>query len=126
MFDDWKNIRSWRNPRNKRFWGVMIILLYSLLGFVAIPLILQDQIPKLSQQLLKRDAAVKQVSFNPWSLRLQLDELSLLDEQGAPLLLLKQFVANLDVSSIWHFALDFHEIAFVAPHVYIVRYSVEY
>tara|TARA_B100000809_G_C15129720_1_gene527822 strand:- start:628 stop:3693 length:3066 start_codon:yes stop_codon:yes gene_type:complete len=125
MFDDWKNIHSWRNPRNKRFWGVTLILLYSLLGFVATPMILQDQIPKLSQQLLKHDAVVKQVSFNPWSLRLQLDELSVLDEQGAPLLVLKQFVANLDVTSIWHFALDFHEIAVVAPHVYLVRYSVD-
>ena len=125
MFDDWKNIHSWRNPRNKRFWGVTLILLYSLLGFVATPMILQDQIPKLSQQLLKHDAVVKQVSFNPWSLRLQLDELSVLDEQDAPLLVLKQFVANLDVTSIWHFALDFHEIAVVAPHVYLVRYSVD-
>lgn len=125
MLDDWKNIHSWRNPRNKRFWGVLLILLYSLLGFVAMPLILQDQIPKLSQQLLKRDAMVKQVRFNPWSLRLQLDELSLLDEQGASLLELKQFVINLDVSSIWYFALDFHEIAFVAPHFYMVRYSVD-
>ena len=125
MFDDWKNIHSWRNPRNKRFWGVTLILLYSLLGFVATPMILQDQIPKLSQQLLKHDAVVKEVSFNPWSLRLQLDELSVLDEQGAPLLVLKQFVANLDVTSIWYFALDFHEIAVVAPHVYLVRYSVD-
>ena len=125
MLVDWKNIHSWRNPRNKRFWGVLLILLYSLLGFVAMPLMLQDQIPKLSQQLLKRDAMVKQVRFNPWSLRLQLDELSLLDEQGASLLELKQFVINLDVSSIWHFALDFHEIAFVAPHFYMVRYSVD-
>jgi hypothetical protein len=125
MFDDWKNNRSWRNPRKKRFWGVTLILLYSLLGFVAIPMILQDQIPKLSQQLLKHDAVVKQVSFNPWSLRLQLDEVSLLDEQGSPLLVLKQFVANLDVTSIWHFALDFHEITLVGPHVYLVRYSVD-
>lgn len=125
MLEDWNSLKSWYNPHSKRFWGLLLITAYSLMGFILIPWVMHKQVPVLSQEFLKRDTEVERIRFNPWTMRLQLDMLRVLDEQQAPLLTFDQLVVNLSISSVWQLAADFDEIKIETPVVYLQRYSIE-
>lgn len=117
-FFDW---RAWLSPRRKRFWGLVLVGAYTLLGFFVVPWALQTQLPSLAQEYLKRDARVAEIAFNPWMLRLQATELELIDTDGTNLLAVEALEVNLQTRSLLRLALVFRDIKLVAPHFNIVR-----
>ena len=49
-FNNLKDHSRWYNPRSKRFWAVIVVLAYTLLGFFAVPAVLRQQVPNLAQE----------------------------------------------------------------------------
>jgi hypothetical protein len=116
-------IRSWYNYRRKRFWVLLLAVIYTLTGFFVVPWALQKQTPDLSQNYLHRDATIGKVTFNPWMLKLQINNFALLDENGSHMVEFDSLLINLQVSSLFRWALVFHEISLNSPTIKIVRYT---
>ncbi len=119
---DLGNWREWLNPRRAQCWLLIVVVLYSLLGFVIVPWQLKERLPALSADFLKRTATVTDVSFNPWSLRLEARGLLLSDTDNTPLLTVETLAANLQLRSLFRLALVFVDIELEQPRIYVTRY----
>ncbi len=94
---------------------VGVLGLYTLAGFVLLPLLVRQQLPGLAQTQLARQASIGQLSFNPYTLRLQAQDLRLSEADGAPLLVVDQLALQLEWRSLLRRAWSFTEIRITAP-----------
>ncbi|NOR18522.1 MAG: DUF748 domain-containing protein, partial [Xanthomonadales bacterium] len=120
---DLKDKGTWHNPRKKRFWALVLVVLYTLTGFFLVPWAIKKELPALAQKFLLRDAQVQEIRFNPWTLRLQANGFELNDLDGSKLASFDELVVNLQMRSIFQFALAFHEVSLTAPEFHLTRYA---
>jgi hypothetical protein len=78
----------------------MLLALYALLGFFAVPGLLRAQATSFVTETYQRQLALGEISFNPFTLELYLRDVALPDADGKPLLGLRGLRANLNISSI--------------------------
>lgn len=76
----------WLNPRRKRFWAIVIVLLYTLLGFFAAPMIIKNSVVELFQDDLGRVAQITKVEVNPYVLSLKVQGFQVSDKDDVKLL----------------------------------------
>lgn len=95
----------------------VLLLLYALLGFFAVPRILVSQAKKFVTSTYHRELALGEVSFNPFTLVLEIHDCALPDADGKPLLGFKRLLVNLNLSSIFGGA-SIEEIALDAPYTH--------
>jgi hypothetical protein len=114
---DWRSVlrqlatpRAWISPRRKRFWLLVAVLVYTLAGFFLVPWIAQRQIVAAIEKNLGRPAQLEQVRFNPYALSAEVRGLRVTESDGAPLFGFERFYANLQLSSIIHWAWTFREL----------------
>ena len=115
-------LKSWLNPRKKRFWGLIAVFTYTVVGFFIVPLVIKQQLPKLAPDLIQRDASIGEVKFNPWTLRLEANDLLVLEDDSSDFASAGGIVANLQLSSVFHRALKFREITLTKPIINLTRY----
>jgi len=72
--------------------------LYALAGFLLVPWIAERELPRFADERLQHRARVGAISFNPFTLRLQLREFALETKEGRPVLGFAEGVADLG----WH------------------------
>ena len=96
---------------------VLSAAVYTLAGFWLVPRLIEDQVPKLGQTVLARQASVGAVSFNPYTLRLVAHKLRLSEADGAPLLAIDRLALELQWRSLIRRAWSFAEIRITAPSV---------
>jgi hypothetical protein len=114
-----KNIR-WRRWR-RWLWGVAgLLAAYTLAGFWLVPLLIKHQVPKFGQTELARQATLGEVSFNPYTLRLQVQDLRLSEADGAPLVAIGQLAVALQWQSLVRRAWSFADIRITAPSANLV------
>ncbi len=58
----------WLNFRRKPFWAIVVVLLYTLLGFFAAPLMIKNSVIGLLQDDLGRIAQIGKIEVNPYVL----------------------------------------------------------
>ena len=94
-------------------WLVLAGLLaaYAAFGFYAVPRFLTGLLRDTVRADYARELTVGEIRFNPFSLALEIDALALPDADGGPLVSFDQLRVNLELSSLWHRALSFREIA---------------
>ena len=117
------NLQDWFNYKRKRFWTLVLILLYTMLGFFAIPAAIKNQLPAIVQGKINRNASVKTVEFNPWTLHLRAHDFVLLDTDGSTLARFDELSLNLQLRSIFKLALVLKEATLAKPAITIVRYK---
>jgi hypothetical protein len=61
---------QWLNPRRKRFWVILLMLIYTLLGFFVAPGIVKDRVIGMLQDDLGRPTRIEKVEINPLVLSL--------------------------------------------------------
>ncbi|MEX1312457.1 MAG: DUF748 domain-containing protein, partial [Candidatus Sulfomarinibacteraceae bacterium] len=115
-------LRSWRLV-SWRSAVVAAVVLYALIGFFAVPWIVEDQIGKRSLEVLKRQATVERVRCNPFSLSLTLEGFSLPDRPGSVLLRFDRLYANAELSSVFRWALTLKELRIDTPYVALRRFE---
>jgi hypothetical protein len=81
--------------------GVLVLVLYSLLGFLLVPKVVRSQLLAFTTDNLHRPATVGEIFFNPFTLVLETHDFALPDAEGAPMLGFKRLMLDLDVSSVW-------------------------
>lgn len=105
----------------KRFlWALAIFALYTLTGFFVLPLILKWQITKQAAAATQRQAAVRQVKFNPLALSLTVRGLALTETNGAPFVAFDEFYANFQLSSLFRWAWTFDKVHLLGPRAELV------
>lgn len=116
---------QWLNPRRKRFWAIVAILLYTLLGFFVVPLVVKQNVISLIQEDLGRTARVERVEFNPYVLSLRLDGFEMLDTDGVSLLAFDEFFVNFQLSSLFRWAWTFREIRLNGSSFFFERFDAQ-
>jgi len=113
----------WLNPRKKRFWTIVIVLLYTLLGFFAAPLIIRNSIVDLFQDDLGRIAQITKVEVNPYVLSLKVLGFQVSDKDDVKLVAFEEFFVNFQLSSLFNWAWTFSEIRLMGPYFYFERFE---
>jgi len=112
--------RSLIYRKSKRWIG--IILAYALLGFLILPLALERFLPHQLGDFLKCPVSIESIHFNPFSFRLEIDRLSLLDQKGALVFSLDQGVVDVDlIGTLWHWAPTISEFRLSAPSLALIQ-----
>ncbi len=97
---------------------VLLIALYGLAGFLLAPRLIRsallEDIPK---SLPGITPAVGDIHFNPFLLRLEIEDFSLADPSGEKLLGFGRFFIEFELSSLWHRAYSFANIDLSKPFV---------
>lgn len=94
-----------------------LLAAYAAAGFWLVPLLIKQQAPQWVQTELARAATIGEVRFNPFTLRLQAQQLRLSEAAGAPLLAIGQLTVQLQWQSLFRRAWSFAEIRVTAPHL---------
>lgn len=97
-----------------------VVLAYALAGFFGLPWLLRSQLPRLATSELQRQAAVEEVRFNPFTLRLHVQGLRLAETDGTPLLSVGELRLRMQWRSIVRRAWSFEEVHIGAPRVNLV------
>lgn len=99
------------------------MLLYTLAGFVLLPWYAQRELPKIVEQQLHRQAQAGEISFNPFTLTLEVKDFALKEHDGRPMVAFKQAVIDFEWRSLTQRAVVFGDIRLQTPalHVEISR-----
>jgi uncharacterized protein involved in outer membrane biogenesis len=88
-----------------------ILALYTLAGFLVLPPVLTNLAKDAVRDEYGRELGIGAVRFNPFTLSLEVDKLSMPDADGSDLLALDRLLVDLELNSIWRRALSFRTIA---------------
>lgn len=88
---------------------------YAAAGFGLVPSIIKSQLPKYAESELERKASVAELSFNPFTLRLEARDLRLTEADGAPLFAVGSLAVEMQWRSLFRRAWSFAEIRIDAP-----------
>jgi hypothetical protein len=88
---------------------------YTVAGFWLVPVVIKNQVPKFGQTELARQATVSEVTFNPFTLRLEAQDLRLVETDDAPLFAIDKLAVELQWRSLGRRAWSFAEIRITAP-----------
>ena len=108
--------------RWKRWAAVVagLLAVYTVAGFWLLPLLVRTQAPKFAQAEFARQASIGKLRFNPYTLRLEAQDLRLEEADGAPLLAIGNLVVALQWRSLVRRAWSFEEIRVTAPRANLV------
>jgi hypothetical protein len=95
----------------------LLVALYALAGFVAVPRILRSTLMKEIPKTLAVTPAVGDIRFNPFLFKLEIKDFSLAAPNGEKLLGFGRLFVDFELSSIWHRAYSFAAIDIDAPMV---------
>ncbi|MCB1727556.1 MAG: DUF748 domain-containing protein, partial [Gammaproteobacteria bacterium] len=111
---------SW--PRIAAYLTTLIaasIVIYALAGYVLVPYLIQRMAPTLVAEQLQRDLRLHHVDFNPFTLRLTLQGLTLREHQGDTLASIAEATIDLDPAPLFKREIRLSEIRLVGPWVHI-------
>jgi hypothetical protein len=100
------------------------LVIYSLIGFLIIPAVLKNQIPKIANEQLNRVAQIKDIEFNPFSLELNLHDFDLKNLDKSSFFSFKKLNVNVAfLKSIGNLTLTLDQISLDQPSTLIQRYK---
>jgi hypothetical protein len=101
--------------RKALLWSVSGFVVYTLVGFFVLPPIIKWQMLKHLPAITKRQAAVRQVKLNPWTLSLTVRGLALTEPDGRRFAAWDELYVNFQASSLFRRAWTFKEIRLQKP-----------
>ena len=112
-----------RQGRAKK-WAIriaIIVVLYTVLGFIVLPAIIKSQMLKRLPALTHRRVAIQEVKLNPYALSFTLRGLSLTETNGDEFISLGELYVNFESISLLKRGFVFKEISVKKPSANIVR-----
>lgn len=92
-----------------------LLAAYTVAGFWLVPLLIKHQVPQFGQTELARQATIGEVRFNPFTLRLEAQDLRLAEADGMPLFAISKLAVELQWKSLIRRAWSFSNIRITAP-----------
>jgi len=113
----------WLNPRRKRFWVMVVVLLYTLLGFFAAPLVVRNSVITLLQEDLGRPTQIETIQVNPFVLSLRVQGFEVSDTDGVKLAAFDEFFVNFQLASLLKWAWTFSQVELTGPYFHFERFD---
>jgi len=114
---------KWASTRRIRFWLLVVVVVYTLLGFFALPWIIQYVAVNTAKEDFDRELRIDSVHTNPYTLTLEINGLELDDTDSQKLLSWEQLFADLSWSSITEGAWVLETIRLDQPLVQEERFA---
>lgn len=96
------------------------LILYTLVGFVAVPFILKPQLVQLVQNQLNANISIESIYFNPYIFKLKLSGIELKSLQKEHLFSLDSIAINLEPHSLFNKTLHLKELLLQNPKLSLV------
>ena len=113
--------RLWLSPRRRRFWAVLVVLLYTLAGFFVVPWVARTQVVEQLEAILDVPVQLEEFRFNPWTLQAEATGFAVGEPGITPIVGFERLVVNLQISSVFRWALTLAEVRLEKPHGYLAR-----
>ncbi len=97
-----------------------LLLLYSTLGFIALPLLLKQQLIEQVQSLTKSKLTIDGVYFNPFLFKLTISDMKLTSLEGKPLVAFKSLLLDIELYSLLNSALHVKDFIITEPKISLV------
>ncbi|MGB5496776.1 MAG: AsmA family protein, partial [Sedimenticolaceae bacterium] len=94
-----------------------LVGIYALVGFVLVPYLIQRMAPAAVAEHLQRELELHHVAFNPFTLRLTLQGLTLREPQGATLASIAETTIDLDAGPLLKREIWLSELQLIGPWV---------
>ena len=100
--------------------SAVVLLLYSLAGFIVAPWIIRWGIPKYAQQTFQCLADVDTIRINPFLLTIEVNGFRLQQPDGSPLVAFGRLFVDLETSSLFRWAVVVRELDLDQPDIHLV------
>jgi hypothetical protein len=107
--------RARRLLRDWRFWVGVVFALYSLIGFIVVPLVAKKQISSQVRNLTRCEAQVAKVRFNPYNFNVKLGGFVLLDRDADTLVTFDELYVNLAPLPLHKREVDLEAVHLLSP-----------
>ena len=104
-------------------WATALFLVYLLFGFLVLPWIVKSQLLKRLPGITKRQAAIREVRFNPLALSLTIRGLALTEPDGQVFASWEELYINFQLSSLFRLAWTFDEIGLKRPYGRLILFK---
>jgi hypothetical protein len=101
--------------RDWRFWILAVVALYTLVGFVVIPMVAKHELPKQTRELLKCESSVQSIRFNPYTFNVRVRGFSISDRKGEPLASAQEIFVNFAPWPLTKKQVVLEEVRVIAP-----------
>ncbi|MBX7098670.1 MAG: DUF748 domain-containing protein [Myxococcaceae bacterium] len=102
--------RPWWRKKRVRI-PLALLALYTLLGFVVLPRVLEAKLPEKLSPVLKRPVTVGKIRFNPFALELEVHDFSVTEKDGAPFVAFRALTVNASFFALLRGRVGFDAIA---------------
>lgn len=103
-------------------WAAIVLVVYTLAGFVILPSVIKPFMMKKLSELVGRQVTVERVEVNPFALSVTIKGFSLKDKAGtADDIAFKRLYVNLETLSIFKQGVIVGELSLDSPYVNVVR-----
>jgi uncharacterized protein involved in outer membrane biogenesis len=100
--------------------AAILIVLYTLTGFFLLPYLIEHFLPESLSKRLDSEVSLHQVKINPFTLTLEAKEFQINEPSGKAMAGFQRLYINLQLSSLFRWALTFADIIVDAPSVNVV------
>jgi hypothetical protein len=90
---------------------------YSIVGFKVAPGLVRKQAMQFVRETYKRELQIGAVRINPFLFQIEVRDVVFPDVDGKPMLGFKRFFADFELSSLWHRAYTFKDLAVDSPYI---------
>lgn len=95
---------------------LVALILFSAIGFFAIPALIKSQAEKYVREDLKRELTIGEVRMNPFDLAIEIKDLALKDTDGSPLMGFKRLLVDYEIfPAVFDRAYGWREISLTQP-----------
>ena len=99
---------------------VLLFIAYTALGFWLVPRMVRGNLQAMARAQYQRKLQVGKITFNPFTLVLEIRDLSFPDADGAQLLGFARLLLNFDISSVWKLGASFADVELDQPYVRVM------
>jgi uncharacterized protein involved in outer membrane biogenesis len=113
-------------PRKKKIAIIVstCLIIYALIGFIAIPMILESILPDKLSAALNRPVSIENIHLNPFSLTAAVEGLDIKDKNSTdPFISFDKLLINVQTLSLFKLGLVVNEIRLEKPNVSLTRIS---
>lgn len=110
-------LRQYRFILNTALVAAVVVLAYTLAGFLLVPWVAKRELPHYADEQFHRSARVGDIAFNPYTLTLRVRDFALAEKDGRPMLGLREARVDLEWRSLIRRAWMFSRLRLVEPSV---------
>ncbi|MGX5915168.1 DUF748 domain-containing protein [Aliidiomarina sp. Khilg15.8] len=114
--------KKWASPRRVRFWLVVLVILYTLLGFLVLPQLIHYLAENTAKEDFGRELRIESVRTNPYTLTLDVQGVELDDIDDRKLIGWDRLFVDLAWSSVTNRAWTFETIRLDQPVIQEERF----